>query len=149
MIYPNKTLNAHSFLDGTCENGRSFQVSLWEDSSYYSIIEDRKNQVAVEGLYLKDLKNIVFQLNLSIFSGFDSYSLAIGEVNEYINYNIEPMFEYTKDEKQFIYSNGVLKQAKEKIINGKYLAISLSGENPGNNKYLATIYCEIEKYKAS
>ncbi len=149
MIYPNKTLNAHSFLDGTCENGRSFQVSLWEDSNYYSIIEDRKNQVAVEGLYLKDLKNIVSQLDLSIFSGFNSYDLDIWEIDEYINQNIKPIFEYRKDEKQFIYSNGVLRQAKEKTINGRYVAISLSGEDAGNYKYLATIYCEIEKYKAS
>lgn len=63
-INSDKTISNQIYLEGTCENGRGFYASAREGIDNYVIGEYRKNKDVVEGLYLKDLKNIVSQLDI-------------------------------------------------------------------------------------
>lgn len=68
--------------------------------------------------------------------------MDILEIDEYINQNLAHN-EFQAGLKRYIYSNGVLKQYKEKTLTGKYLLITVCGFNGGDGNMIAVIYCEI------
>ena len=148
-----KSTNDIFYLSGTCENGRSFYINTQYDElnpvkSHNFIGEFRKNQEPVEGIPFDDLKQIVTQLDLTSLPKYAKYQIRTHEIDIYDNYNLE-INDNQKSKVKFVFSDGVLRQYKEKTLSGRYMMLTITGfgkayDEPLNTgSIFAYIFCEV------
>ncbi len=126
-----KSTNDIFYLSGTCENGRSFYINTQYDElnsvkNHSFIGEFRKNQKPVEGIPFDDLKQIVAQLDLTSLPKYAKYQIRTHEINIYDNYDLE-INDNQKSKVKFVFSDGVLRQYKEKTLSGRYMMLTITG----------------------
>ena len=148
-----KSTNDIFYLSGTCENGRSFYINTQYDElnpvkSHSFIGEFRKNQEPVEGIPFDDLKQIVAQLDLTSLPKYAKYLIRTHEIDIYDNYDLE-INDNQKSKVKFVFSDGVLRQYKEKTLSGRYMMLTITGfgkayDEPLNTgSIFAYIFCEV------
>ena len=148
-----KSTNDIFYLSGTCENGRSFYINTQYDElnpvkSHSFIGEFRKNQEPIEGIPFDDLKQIVAQLDLSSLPKYAKYQIRTHEIDIYDNYDLE-INDNQKNKVKFVFSDGVLRQYKEKTLSGRYMMLTITGFGKAYNEPLNTgsifayIFCEV------
>ena len=148
-----KSTNDIFYLSGTCENGRSFYINTQYDElnpvkNHSFIGEFRKNQEPVEGIPFDDLKQIVAQLDLSSLPKYAKYQIRTHEIDTYDKYDLE-INDNQKSKVKFVFSDGVLRQHKEKTLSGRYMMLTITGfgkayDEPLNTgSIFAYIFCEV------
>lgn len=153
FLESDKTTKDIFYLSGTCENGRSFYINThyYEETpekNHSFIGEFRKNQEPVEGIPFDDLKQIVTQLNLSSLPKYKKYEIKTEGIIAYDNKDLE-INEYQAAKIKFIFSDGVLRQYKEKTLSGRYMMLTITGfgkayDEPLNTgSIFAYIFCEV------
>lgn len=139
---------AYSDLSGTFENGRCFYINI----SYYksdpeeSIIfvgEFRENTDAAKGIPLDGLKDIIAQLDLSVFPGYEEYNLDILGGPRLIDGQIYVENDFQKSIKRYVFSDSTIKELKGNELHGKYQTLYLDGYNEGHGTMVAAIYYEM------
>lgn len=131
FLESDKTTKDTFYLSGVCENGRSFYINTLYDElnpekSYSFIGEFRKNQDPVEGIPFADLKQIVSQLDLSSLPQYAKYQIETHGVEIYDNRYLE-INENQASKINFVFTDSVLQQYKEKTLTGRYMMLTITG----------------------
>lgn len=145
ILNENKITN-DLYLSGTSENGRKFFVStLYNKSvpqkSYCSVGEYKKNTTPVSGITLKNLRKLIFGLNLSEFESSEKYILNI---RDDLNMNQRLwLSNYQPSEKSFVFFDGILKKLNIQPPDGQYSFVELGIVDNGEIETVAEILCKI------
>lgn len=137
-----------SYLSGTFENGRYFYVNMSydksesEESSIF-VGEFRENTDVAKGIPLDGLKEIIAQLDLSVFTGYEKCCLEILGGPRFIDGQIYVENDFQKSLRRYIFSDGALKELKENELHGEYQTLYLAGYNEGHGTTVAAIYYEM------
>lgn len=131
------------YLNGTCENGRSFYVNtLYNESGYCFIGEMRKNSEPVQGVPIDELKSLVAQLDFSDFQMHDKYHLRISGIADYKKQDLY-VNEFQASIKKYIFQDGILQKYTEKTLTGKYVLLEFSAVQGSSMHIKADIYYKL------
>ena len=135
------------YLEGTFENGRRFYINMTEklNPEENSILagEFRENTDVARGIPIRALKQVVAQLDLSVFPGYEKYNLDTWGGPRLIDGQIYVENDFQKSVKRYVFSDDALKELKENELHGKYQTLYLDGYNEGHGTMVAAIYYEM------
>lgn len=136
-----------SYLEGTFENGRRFYINMTEKLNPEENIilagEFRENTDVARGIPIRALKQVVAQLDLSVFPGYEKYNLAIWGGPRLIDGQIYVENDFQKSIKRYVFSDSTIKELKGNELHGKYQTLYLDGYNEGHGTMVAAIYYEM------
>lgn len=136
-----------SYLEGTFENGRRFYINMTEklNPEENSILagEFRENTDVARGIPIRALKQVVAQLDLSVFPGYEKYNLDTWGGPRLIDGQIYVENDFQKSIKRYVFSDSTIKELKGNELHGEYQTLYLDGYNEGHRTMVAAIYYEM------